>query len=65
MTIISSSSADVDANQVECRGYKDIHGELPDSAPFTVANPAEVSTNLAMEEGLLCYILTTGEINGN
>ncbi|KAI9052308.1 hypothetical protein LZ554_003662 [Drepanopeziza brunnea f. sp. 'monogermtubi'] len=50
-----------DINQVECRGYKDAAGITPGTAPFSVASPAEVSTNLATVSSVLCYVVTDAE----
>jgi hypothetical protein len=49
--------SNVDENAVECRGYKDFEGLVPGSAPFSVAKPADVSTNLGMVASLLCYFV--------
>lgn len=50
-------AANVDINTVECRGYKDVAGVQPGTAPFDVNTPAEVSTNLATVSSILCYIV--------
>jgi len=56
ITIIGSSGG-LNANQIECRGYKDLEGVVPGSAAFNVSSPAELSTNLATVSSVLCYVL--------
>lgn len=46
----------VDLSSVECRAYKDAAGTVPGSDPFTLAQPAALSTNLVSVGSILCYI---------
>jgi len=63
MVILSTlNTGDLPISQFECRGYKDAAGLSPGSAPFTVKNPAEVSTNLGTERAVLCYVRAAGEV---
>jgi len=57
MLIDPDSGVNVDANAVECRAYRDRKGLVPGSAPFTVEEPARISTNIATEGSVLCYVV--------
>lgn len=52
-------NSQLDLNTIECRAFKDDAGMEPGSAPFTLASPAELSTNLVEVASVLCYILET------
>ena len=52
----SGVAINVDINKVECRAYKDVLGLVPGSAPFTNAQPAELSTSFVEIGSVLCYI---------
>jgi hypothetical protein len=57
LIVQKDTANNVDENAVECRGYKDFEGLVPGSAPFSVAKPADVSTNLGTVGSFLCYVV--------
>jgi hypothetical protein len=54
---ITSATPDLDVNTIECRAYQDADGVVPGSAPFTVKNPALLSTQIVNESAVLCYVV--------
>lgn len=54
---ITSVTSDLDINTIECRAYQDTDGVVPGSAPFTVKNPAMLSTQIVNESSVLCYVV--------
>jgi hypothetical protein len=54
---ITSATPDLDINRIECRTYKDAEGFAIGSAPFTVKNPARLSTNVVDVTSVLCYVV--------
>lgn len=62
LAVQSGSGTDgVNADDVECRMYKDAHGTQPGSAPFNTKTPAYVSTNAVSIGSILCYVVEQGE----
>lgn len=57
--IANGSAINVDIDSVECRAYKDVAGVEPGSAPFTLASPAFLTTNLVEVGSILCYATET------
>lgn len=46
-----------DLDRVECRAYKDAHGTVPGSVPFTAKMPAVLSaTGVERVGSVLCYV---------
>jgi hypothetical protein len=60
LTLDPNGGVNVDINAIECRAFQNFAGTQPGSAPFTVAQPAYLSTNLATVSTILCY---TVELN--
>lgn len=51
----------VDADNVECRMYRDGNGIEPGSAPFTTKSVAYISTNAVSIGSILCYVVEASE----
>jgi hypothetical protein len=55
LTLDPNGGVNVNISYIECRAYQDFAGTQPGSAPFTVSQPAYLSTNLATVSTMLCY----------